>query len=184
MVAHPSAQGCQPPCLFRPCRSSRLRRFSPRDPSQVCFTLQPVLRFAPFQTFGIIAPARLRAVRPTPRFSPAAPCSRTPSRAFPSSSAVPRHRGPCLHAVLPGLKAFLVRQVRCRDPALPLDRTRCSPGLRSPSGFSPLAQPARVSSSFLALSFTVTSPGLFSCTCTLSCANAPKDRQAALQRSS
>jgi len=35
-----------------------------------------------------------------------------------------------------------VRQVRCPFLALPPDRTRCSPGLRSPSGFSPLALPA------------------------------------------
>jgi len=120
MVSHPSAWGCQSPCLFRPCRSSRLRRFSPCNPSQVCFTLQPVLRFAPFPIFGVIAPACLHAVRPTPRSSPAAPCSCTPSRAFPSTSAVPRHRGPCLLTVLPGLKALsssvesVVAMKRCR----------------------------------------------------------------------
>lgn len=98
MVAHPSARGCQPPRSFRPCRSSRLRRFPPCDPLQVCLTLQPVLRFAAFQIFRIIAPARLRSVRPTLRSSPAAPF--TPFRAFPSSCAVPRHRGPCLLIVL------------------------------------------------------------------------------------
>jgi len=58
------------------------------------------------------------------------------------SSAVPRHRGPCPLIVLTDLRAFLVRQVRCLNLVLPPDRTRCSPGLRFPPGFSPLAQPA------------------------------------------
>jgi len=101
MVAHPSARGCQPSYMFRPCRSSRLRRFSPRDPSQVYCALQPVLRFAPFPTFGVIAPACLHAVRPTPQSSPAALRSCAPFRAFPSSSAVPCHHGPCLLTVFP-----------------------------------------------------------------------------------
>jgi hypothetical protein len=37
---------------------------------QVCCTLQPVLRFAPFPTFGIIAPAHRCAVRPIPLVFP------------------------------------------------------------------------------------------------------------------
>jgi hypothetical protein len=41
--------GNQPPCTFRPCRSSRLRRFTPRHPLQVCCTLQPVIGFAVFR---------------------------------------------------------------------------------------------------------------------------------------
>jgi hypothetical protein len=65
VVAHPSSRSCQTPRAIRPCRSSRLRRFSPCDPLQVYCTLQPVLRFAPFQSSSVIAPARLRAVRPT-----------------------------------------------------------------------------------------------------------------------
>jgi len=65
VVAHPSSRSCQTPRAIRPCRSSRLRRFTPCDPSQVYCTLQPVLRFAPFPSSKIIAPARLRAVRPT-----------------------------------------------------------------------------------------------------------------------
>jgi len=76
-------------------------------------------------------------------------------------------------------------------PTSPLSRSRVAAGsdpLLSWASFPFRVLPARsackVSSSFLVLSFTVTSPGLFSCTCTLSCANAPKDRQAALQRSS
>jgi len=37
-------------------------------------------------------------------------------------------------------KAFLVRRVRCPALALPPATTRCSPGLRSPSGVSPIDQ--------------------------------------------
>jgi hypothetical protein len=65
VVAHPSSRSCQAPRAIRPCRSSRLRRFPPCDPLQVYCTLQPVLRFAPFQSSRIIAPTRLRVVRPT-----------------------------------------------------------------------------------------------------------------------
>jgi hypothetical protein len=65
VVAHPSSRSCQTPRAIRPCRSSRLRRFTPCDPLQVYCTLQPVLRFAPFLPFSVIAPTRLRAVRPT-----------------------------------------------------------------------------------------------------------------------
>jgi hypothetical protein len=45
----PSARGRQVPCSFRPCRSSRLRRLSPRNALQVCCTLQPTMGFATFQ---------------------------------------------------------------------------------------------------------------------------------------
>jgi hypothetical protein len=65
VVAHPSSRSCQTPRAIRPCRSSRLRRFTPCDPLQVYCTLQPVLRFAPFLSSSVIAPTRLRAVRPT-----------------------------------------------------------------------------------------------------------------------
>lgn len=35
---------------FRPCRSSRLRRFAPTRSLQVCFTSQPTMGFTTFQT--------------------------------------------------------------------------------------------------------------------------------------
>ena len=41
--------GSQPPRSFRPCRSSRLRRFTPRTPLRVCCAPQPVIGFAAFQ---------------------------------------------------------------------------------------------------------------------------------------
>jgi len=46
----PPARRCHSPRALRPCRSTRLRRFPPCDPLQVYCTLQPVLRFALFQT--------------------------------------------------------------------------------------------------------------------------------------
>jgi hypothetical protein len=46
--ARPSARSCQTPDAFRPCRSSRLRRFTPLDTLQVCCTLHPAMGFAMF----------------------------------------------------------------------------------------------------------------------------------------
>jgi hypothetical protein len=43
-----SAMRCQPHRMVRPCRFSRLRRFTPRDAAQVCCTLQPAMGFAMF----------------------------------------------------------------------------------------------------------------------------------------
>ena len=43
----PSAECCQTPDIFRPCRSSRLRRLTPRTALQVCCTLQPAMGFEP-----------------------------------------------------------------------------------------------------------------------------------------
>lgn len=40
-----------------------------------------------------------------------------------------------------------MRRIRCHELALPPDTTRCSPGLRSPSGCSPLDQPVLCSGS-------------------------------------
>jgi len=93
MVAHPSARRCHPSRAIRPCRSSRLRRFDPCDPLQVCCALQPILRFAPFRIISAFCSPLLPAVRvqhlDLPRMRT------TPFRAFPSPSAVPRHRGLC-----------------------------------------------------------------------------------------
>lgn len=56
----PSARRCHPPNSFRPCRSSRLRRFAPLGAVQVCCTLQPTMGFATFRDLrsaphGVIA---------------------------------------------------------------------------------------------------------------------------------
>jgi len=47
-VPSPSARRCQPPDSFRPCRSSRLRRFALLELLQVCCTLQPTMGFTTF----------------------------------------------------------------------------------------------------------------------------------------
>lgn len=89
------------------------------------------------------ADSRLR--RPDPL--PGTPCSYTPSRAFPSLSAMnyePCHHGPCPLAVhRPRREASAVRPQGLAPTANPLSgfggwlppgQTRCSPGLESPSG--------------------------------------------------
>jgi hypothetical protein len=48
----PSARSCHLPDSFRPCRSSRLRRFAPPGTFQVSCTLKPILGFARLQVFG------------------------------------------------------------------------------------------------------------------------------------
>ena len=48
-AAWPLARSCHTPDSFRPCRSSRLRRFAPLDASQVCCTLKPIVGFARLQ---------------------------------------------------------------------------------------------------------------------------------------
>jgi hypothetical protein len=48
-VPSPSARSCQTPDSFRPCRSSRLRRFALLELLQVCCTLLPTMGFTTFQ---------------------------------------------------------------------------------------------------------------------------------------
>ena len=48
----PLARSCHLPDSFRPCRSSRLRRFAPPGTSQVCCTLKPIMGFAKLRVFG------------------------------------------------------------------------------------------------------------------------------------
>lgn len=84
---------------FRPCRSSRLRRFSPPDDSRVCCTPQPDLGFAMFRA---CLPKQDRRSRWRPPFE-----------AFPSSAAgvatpyplVVRPE-PCCHVSHPDLRVF------------------------------------------------------------------------------
>jgi len=45
----PSVRRCHFPNTFRPCRSSRLRRFAPPRTFQVCCALVPIMGFARFQ---------------------------------------------------------------------------------------------------------------------------------------
>jgi hypothetical protein len=55
----PSARSCQPPGSFRPCRSSRLRRFPPPHALQVCCTLKPIMGFATFRVCQSVLYSRL-----------------------------------------------------------------------------------------------------------------------------
>jgi hypothetical protein len=100
LTARPLPDGCPSfgtrmptSCSFRPCRSSRLRRFAPRAPRRF---VAPCTRSWGSVRFGLHRPATSRQHErsqpsPRPRF--------TPFRAFPSTTAVPRHRGPCPHTV-------------------------------------------------------------------------------------
>jgi len=130
----PSAWSCQTPNSFRPCRSSRLRRFTPLDTSQVFCALHPTMGFATFQdSFARLSDVLARSIRTPGRIglsrglllplqparhlstskeiswfgdssagshgSGSIPGGATPFEAFPSPTAVPRHRGRCPLAV-------------------------------------------------------------------------------------
>lgn len=79
---------------FRPCRFTRLRRFTPHWASQVCCTLQPVMGFAVFRSSrpGREVPGDVCEV---------SPLRRMPFEAFPSPAAASCHHDPCLLAVGP-----------------------------------------------------------------------------------
>jgi hypothetical protein len=51
----PSVRGCHLPDTFRPCRFSRLRRFTPPGNLQVCCALLPIMGFAMFRVFPVVA---------------------------------------------------------------------------------------------------------------------------------
>jgi hypothetical protein len=51
----PSARGCHLPDTFRPCRSSRLRRFAPPGTLQVYCALKPIMGFAKFPASGSVS---------------------------------------------------------------------------------------------------------------------------------
>lgn len=76
---------CQAVHSFRPCRSTRLRRFPPPVASQVCCTLQPIIGFAVFQSTRV----RHKFARDGRGISPTAHALRSFSLAS-SSDASPR----------------------------------------------------------------------------------------------
>jgi hypothetical protein len=65
-----SAMRCQPHRMVRPCRFSRLRRFTPRGAAQVYCTLLPAMGFAMFPARrSALSPSRSWALLPTaPRY--------------------------------------------------------------------------------------------------------------------
>jgi hypothetical protein len=62
----PSARSCHSPDVFRPCRSSRLRRFAPPGTFQVCCTLIPIVGFAKLRAWG---PSRVAQDRWQPKLA-------------------------------------------------------------------------------------------------------------------
>jgi hypothetical protein len=95
--ARPSARSCHAPSMFRPCRSSRLRRFTPLDTLQVCCTLHPAMGFATFPVGSCPLPEGWGREAGLPRW-------RHTLRSFPLRSRSPRvtaRRFP--HVVAPGV---------------------------------------------------------------------------------
>lgn len=71
-----SAESCHTLDVFRPCRSTRLRRFAPHPTPQVSCTLQPVMGFAVFQAASTAACATNSALL-GPLQNPASPDTRS-----------------------------------------------------------------------------------------------------------
>jgi hypothetical protein len=118
---------CQAAHSFRPCRSTRLRRFPPHHAPQVCCTLQPVMGFAVFRC-SLVGP-KSHATEPSisstahalRSFSLAS--SRTASpRPFPSRCWTglddPRDRSLELTDSLLNLKVLLHWRSRCERSAV------------------------------------------------------------------
>jgi hypothetical protein len=63
----PSARSCHTPDSFRPCRSSRLRRFAPLNTLQVYCTLHPTMGFTTFQILFPASHGGAREERPHAR---------------------------------------------------------------------------------------------------------------------
>jgi hypothetical protein len=142
MNGRPSASRCQTSRTFRPCRSSRLRRFAPHAAPQVCFTLQPAMGFEAFpvqspfiRISAIVGPLCLSRTR-----------SSYPPKCFPLQQPFCVTTFVSFSSLLPisvsslrsrDLKAFLHCKVRRRPPILLSVLARYSLGLCSPSRFSP-----------------------------------------------
>jgi hypothetical protein len=127
---------------FRPCRSSRLRRLPPRVPRRSvapCTRSWGSVRFGsttlntPCGASNHVSLPRNRASHPSEPFPRPQPYRVTAALA-PAPFPVATHRSARRRS---DLEAWLRRRVRYRVSALPPRPTRCSPGLRSPSGFSP-----------------------------------------------
>jgi hypothetical protein len=133
MAARPLPDGCPsfgpglpPPCSFRPCRSSRLRRFAPRDPRR---SVAPCTRSWGSVRFGPRRCAHLSVRRdahpsPEPRITPFRAFSLVRSRTASPRPLPSRHPSgatptPKCDRALADLRALLCRRVRYRGPALP-----------------------------------------------------------------
>ena len=136
----PSAQRCQAPDTFRPCRFSRLRRFTPHVALQVCCTLQPVMGFELFPTgpptdrvATTSSPPRLSQTRgsyPSKRFPLRQPHCVTAAVSF----------APLIRPPFPGFfsrpQGLSPSSSPLHPSVLPHPSARCSLGLCSPSRYS------------------------------------------------
>jgi hypothetical protein len=87
--AAPSARRRQPPSSFRPCRSTRLRRFTPLSTLQVYCTLQPAMGFAMFLSLSLSL-----ARRPQKAGAPSSMAHTLRSFSLPGSCTVSPRPGP------------------------------------------------------------------------------------------
>jgi hypothetical protein len=147
--ALPSARACQHPSAFRPCRSTRLRRFAPLSTLQVYCTLQPAMGFARFRAAQGSVPSEEGA---SP--SAAVPTGADPPEVFPrrqplrvtAAVALPPLRRSCrspsarvatcfrsAFASALDLRALLHQRVRCECA-----RVAAGALLDPPMGFGPL----------------------------------------------
>jgi hypothetical protein len=166
----PSARRCHFPDSFRPCRSSRLRRFAPPCTLQVCCTLLPIMGFATFPVRRLLLLGCLSAVEhPAGSLTLrcAGPACLRPARAVPPES----HRPAGAWARVAGggglsrwrktLRSFSLASSRSVSPR-PLPSRRCAPsrlasgslpvrgasfgrpgGRPRPQGVAPLTNPLR-----------------------------------------
>jgi len=123
---------CQAQHAFRPCRSSRLRRFTPHAAVQVYCTLLPALGF---ELFPVRSPApRVSTMFSPPRLSQAR--TSYPPKCFPPNqlncvttvvSFSPLFLPAVSSALALDLKALLCSGVRFRSPMLPSARSSILP---------------------------------------------------------
>jgi hypothetical protein len=113
------------PNMFRPCRSSRLRRFAPHTASQVCCTLQPVIGFAWFRADRVPAfagwPTLLRGVLPL--------------EALRRTSGLPVARLPASSPLVRGNRSYRVPRPRGVLPIRSSTRATLLPACTSSLGF-------------------------------------------------
>jgi hypothetical protein len=150
--------------MFRPCRSSRPRRLTPRGILQVCCTLQPTMGSTPFQrsvdteASTALVPESASPFRafPCPTVLPTSPalccCQQRPVHrsSYPSRrcrqvshsrTLLPAHenRGSCSL----DLRDLIRRAIRSDPPMLPPTNARCSLGLLVPTTFGSHQSPPK-----------------------------------------
>ena len=122
LTARPLPDGCPPfgprmptSCMFRPCRSSRLRRFTPRAP---CRSVAPCTRSWGSVRFRLLRRHHLAAA---PTISTLPETALHTLQSFPldysrtaSPRPLPSHRSSTSRMRFPDPKAFLRCRVRCR----------------------------------------------------------------------